>query len=120
MSVIDDYLKGIETAKRRELERIRTLAREIVPDAEETIAYRMPTLKHEGKPFLGFDAHTNHIGLYPYSGKTIAALGDALERYETSRGAIRVPIDEPIPKTLLRKLIRGRLAEIQAKCGRGK
>jgi uncharacterized protein YdhG (YjbR/CyaY superfamily) len=110
MSVIDDYLKGVEPAKRRELKRIRTLAKESVPDAEEAIVYGMPTLKYNGKPFLGFNAHTNHIGVYPYSSHVIEALKDQLRAYGLSRGAIRVPLDKPISKTILRKIITTRLA----------
>jgi uncharacterized protein YdhG (YjbR/CyaY superfamily) len=53
---------------RERAQRIRTLAKQAVPGAEEAITYGMPTLKYKGKPFLGFDAHKNHIGIYPYSG----------------------------------------------------
>ena len=109
MSVIDDYLAGVERGKREELERIRGLAKEIVPDAEETISYKMPTLTYKGKAFLGFDAHANHIGIYPYSGKVIPMLKDELRAYAVSKGAIRVPLDRPIPKQLLKLVIRCRL-----------
>lgn len=114
MSVIDDYLKKVELSKRKELQRIRTLAREIVPKAEETISYGMPTLKYEGKPFLGFDAHKTHIGIYPYSGKVIPELKDELREYSSSKGAMRVPLDRPITKTLLKKIIDCRLRAIKA------
>jgi uncharacterized protein YdhG (YjbR/CyaY superfamily) len=115
MSVIDDYLKTVEPSKRRELKRIRALAKEAVPSAEEAIVYGMPTLKYGGKPFLGFDAHKNHIGIYPYSGNVIDTLKEDLKKYERSRGAVRVPLDEPIPKRTLRKLISCRLKAIRAK-----
>jgi uncharacterized protein YdhG (YjbR/CyaY superfamily) len=52
MNLIDDYLKNVEASKRTQLQRIRMLAKEIVPNAEETISYNMPTLKYEGKAFL--------------------------------------------------------------------
>ena len=109
MSVIDDYLKKVAPAKREQLERIRLLAKEIVPDAEETISYKMPTLTYAGKAFLGFDAHANHIGIYPYSGKVIPQLKDELQDYEVSKGAIRMPLDKPISKQLLKLLITTRL-----------
>ncbi|SRR5579883_3170906 len=115
MTVIDEYLSGVEPAKRTALERIRALAKAAVPDAEETIAYRMPTLKHRGKPFLGFDAHKQHIGIYPYSSSVIATLNEQLHGYTFSSGAIRVPLDAPIWEELLRTIIVTRLAEIDAK-----
>jgi uncharacterized protein YdhG (YjbR/CyaY superfamily) len=110
VSVIDDYLKNLEPAKRRELERIRGLAKAAVPDAEEAISYGMPTLKRDCKPFLGFDAHKNHIGIYPYSGRVIETLKADLQGYETTKGAIRIPFDKPIPEDTLRKIIDCRLA----------
>jgi|SRR5581483_3634206 len=114
MTLIDDYLKNVELPKRKELRRIRALAKEIVPSAEEAIVYGMPTLKFGGKPFLGFDAHKNHIGIYPYSSKVIVALKDQLRKYELSRGAIRVPLDDPISKTALKHVINTRLKAIKA------
>jgi uncharacterized protein YdhG (YjbR/CyaY superfamily) len=115
MTVIDDYLKTVEPSKRRELKRIRALAKEAVPNAEEAIVYGMPTLKYDGKPFLGFNAHKNHIGIYPYSAGVIDALKEKLQKYELSRGAIRVPLDDPISKGTLRAVITSRLKAIRAK-----
>jgi len=114
MSLIDDYFKNVEPSKRKQLERIRTLAKEIVPTAEETISYNMPTLKYEGKAFLGFDAHADHIGIYPYSGQVIPQLKDELRAYAVSKGAIRVPLDRPISKRLLKLVITSRLKVIRA------
>jgi uncharacterized protein YdhG (YjbR/CyaY superfamily) len=114
MSLIDDYLEKVEPSKRTQLQRIRMFAKEIVPSAEETISYNMPTLKFEGKAFLGFDAHANHIGVYPYSGQVISQLKDELRTYAVSKGAIRVPLDHPIPKRILKLVITCRLEAIRA------
>jgi uncharacterized protein YdhG (YjbR/CyaY superfamily) len=114
MTVIDDYLEQVEPKKRAELERIRLLAKEIVPAAEETIAYGMPTLKYKGKSFLGFAARKNHIGIYPYSGEVIETLKDQLQDYGLSSGAIRVPLNKPMPETLLREIINRRVKLILA------
>ena len=112
MTVIDDYLTTVEPSKRKELERIRTLAQQSVPDAEEAIVYGMPTLKYHGKPFLGFDAHKQHIGIYPYSGEVVETLKDQLEGYGFSKGAIRVPLDHPMSEEILNQIIQLRLKQI--------
>ena len=114
MTPIDEYLANVEPAKRKALERIRALAKKAVPEADETISYGMPTLKYQGKPFLGFDAHARHIGIYPYSGDVIETLGEKLRAYETTKGAIRVPLDSPIPERTLRAVINCRLQAIRA------
>jgi uncharacterized protein YdhG (YjbR/CyaY superfamily) len=82
--------------------------------AEEAIVYSMPTLKFQGKPFLGFDAHKNHIGIYPYSERVIKTLKDELPGYGLSSGAIRVPLDKPISKRVLKQVIDCRLKAIKA------
>jgi uncharacterized protein YdhG (YjbR/CyaY superfamily) len=112
MTVIDDYLATIDPSKRKELQRIRTLAIQTVPDAEEAIVYGMPTLKYHGKPFLGFNAHKQHIGIYPYSGQVVETLKDQLKGYGFSKGAIRVPLDHPISQQMLQQIIDLRLKQI--------
>ena len=114
MTSIDDYLKNVEASKREMLERIRALAKKAVPDAEEAIAYGMPTLKYQGKSFLGFDARKNFIGIYPYSGEVIETLKDQLSAYKSTKGAIHIPLDAPIPEDLLNLIIRRRLEQIEA------
>lgn len=114
MSVIDHYLMSIAIQKRKALERIRTIAKEVIPDAEEVISYGMPTLKYKGKAFLGFNIHTKHIGIYPYGGEEIALFRDKLKKlnYGFSSGAIRIPFDSPIPEDLLKEIILHRIERI--------
>lgn len=112
MSVIDEYLQSIVPDKREALERIRQLAKQIVPDAKEIISYKMPTLTYLGKPFLGFDIRKNHIGIYPYSGWVISQLSEVLQRFKTSSGAIQVPFDAPITKEELTAIISKRIEQI--------
>jgi uncharacterized protein YdhG (YjbR/CyaY superfamily) len=111
MSAIDDYLSTVISPLRRvELERIRAIALEMLPGAEEVIAYGMPTIKYRGKSILGFDAHKNHIGIYPYSGSVILKIKE-LDKYDTTKGAIRENLDEPLPKVLIQKIIHERLEQ---------
>lgn len=114
MSVIDDYLKKLAPAKRKELERIRAIAKQVVPKAQEAIFYGMPTLKYNGEAFLGFDVHANHIGVYPYGGEEIDLFKDKLSglKYAFSSGAIRVPFAAPIPESLLKEIIQHRIKRI--------
>ena len=114
MSIIDQYLQKIDKSSKLELERILRIAKEIVPDAEEVISYGMPTLKYKNKSFLGFSAHTNHIGIYPFGGEEIEVFHKELSelKYGFSSGAIRVPFDKHIPEMLLKKIILHRIERI--------
>ncbi len=113
MTPIDAYLANVEPAKREALERIRTLAKKAVPEADEAISYGMPTLRYRGKPFLGFDAHAHHIGVYPFSGYVIESLREMLRAYETTKGAIRIPLGTPIAEHVLLAVIDCRLRAIR-------
>lgn len=114
MTVIDDYLEKIEPSKKEQLERIREIAKKVVPDAEDSIAYGMPTLKYNGKSFLGFDTHKEHIGIYPFGGVEITFFKDKLNKlgFTSSKGAIQVPYDKSFPEDLLKDIITQRINRI--------
>lgn len=115
MSVIDDYLKPIDSEKKNALERIRYIAKKVVPLATETISYGMPTLQYKGKSFLGFNLHKNHIGLYPYGAEEIAVFKNELKDYGLSSGAIRIAFHQEFPEDLLTKIIHHRIKRIEKK-----
>jgi hypothetical protein len=48
----------------------------------------------------------------PFSGSVLGVLGDELREYTMTKSALHFPVDRPLPKTLVRKLITIRLEEI--------
>lgn len=110
MSVIDDYIKKTDDSSRAELERIRTIARRIIPDFEETISYGMPTIKCKGKSIIGFDSHKNHIGIYPFSGHVISKI-DELKDYGTTKGVIHEVPGHLLSDELIEKIILERMRQ---------
>ena len=110
---IDDYLAGLDEPKRTTLQALRQTIAEIVPDAEQGIAYGLPAFRMHGKPIAGFAAFKNHLTYMPHSGSVLDKLADDVARYTTSKGALQFPIDRPLPKALIKKLIAARLKEVQ-------
>jgi len=102
---IDKYLASLEEPKRRTLEVLRQTILDIVPEAEQCISYGMPAFKLGGKVIAGFAAFKNHLSYLPHSGSAISELGEAVSQYKTSSGALQFPIDRPLPKTLVKRLI---------------
>lgn len=107
----DAYLAKLTPEKRATLEKVRKAIRAAAPSAEEGMSYGMPAFI-QGKPIAGYAASANHCAYYPMSGAVVAALKGDLDGYDTSKGAIRFPIGKPLPATLVRKLVKARLAEI--------
>ena len=109
---IDRYLATLDEPKRSTLESLRASILEVVPDAEQCIAYRMPAFKVEGKVVAGFGAFTNHLSYLPHSGSVLPALGDDVARYEQTKGSLHFAIDKPLPKRLVRKLVTTRMRQL--------
>ena len=102
---VDRYLASLDEPKRSTLEAIRQTILEIIPEADQCISYGVPAFKLEGKAVAGFAAFKNHLSYLPHSGSVFPELGDEIAQYKTSSGALQFPVDRPLPKALVRKLI---------------
>lgn len=102
---VDEYLASLEEPKRSTLEALRRTILDITPDAEQCISYGVPAFRLHGKVIAGFAAFKNHLSYLPHSGSVFPELREALSAYSMSSGALRFPIDKPLPKTLVKKLI---------------
>ena len=88
--------------------RERVLA--VAPGAEEVMKYNMPTFVVDGVPVCGLLPHKKHVGYYPFSGSLLAGFPDLVEKYGGTKGALHVPVDAPLPKATIAKLVKARLA----------
>jgi uncharacterized protein YdhG (YjbR/CyaY superfamily) len=102
---VDEYLRGVEEPKRGTLEALRKTILEIVPDSEQVISYGVPAFRVEGETVAGFAAFKSHLSYLPFSGSVLDQLADELEGYTMTRSALHFPIDRPLPKALVKKLI---------------
>jgi uncharacterized protein YdhG (YjbR/CyaY superfamily) len=107
-AVASYYASAPSTHKKTLLE-MRTRILEVVPLADEIIKYAMPTFVVEGVEVAGLMFHKNHIGYYPYSGSILNKFPDICAKYKTSKGALQMPIDKPLLKGEVKKLIKARL-----------
>ncbi len=110
---VDEYLRGIEEPKRSTLQALRRTILEIVPDADQVISYRVPAFRVRGKTVAGFAAFRDHLSYLPFSGSVLAQLADELKGYTMTKSALHFPVDRPLPKTVVKKLIALRLGEVR-------
>jgi len=106
---VDEYIASFPPDVGVILEKVRGIVRKAAPGAEERISYGMPgyKLKHN---LVYFAAHKGHIGLYPTPSAT-GAFAKELEPYESGKGSIKFPLDEPIPYDLIRRIVEFRVRE---------
>ncbi|MDK2826200.1 MAG: hypothetical protein PWQ63_75 [Methanolobus sp.] len=110
---VDEYIAMFPENVQDKLKELRELIREIAPEAEETISYKMPTFRLNGS-LLHFAAYKNHIGLYP-TPSGITEFKDELSSYKHAKGSVQFPIDETLPINLIRKMVAFRVKENNAK-----
>ena len=91
------------------------MIRAAAPDAEECIAYGMPAYKNAGRALIYFGAAKNHIALYGGIAGVMAEQAAALASFDTSKGTIRFTPERPLPASLVKALVKGRMAEIDGK-----
>ena len=103
---IAEYIDGFPPDVRERLETIRALVKESVPEAQEKISYRIPTMTLDGKYFLYFAGFERHVSIYPVSATGDAELDAQLAPYLSGKGTLKFPLDEPLPIPLIREVIR--------------
>jgi uncharacterized protein YdhG (YjbR/CyaY superfamily) len=110
---IDEYIAGFPRDVQQVLKQIRATIKKVAPDAEEAIKYQVPTFVLN-ENLVHFAAFKNHIGFYP-TPSGIAAFKDELSRYESAKGSVQFPIDEPMPLSLIGKIVKFRVKEARAR-----
>jgi uncharacterized protein YdhG (YjbR/CyaY superfamily) len=107
---VDEYLAPLSGEKRSALEKLRRTIRSAAPNAEECISYGIPAYRLGGRLLVAFGAAANHCAFYP-GALPVNAHKSELKGYRTSKGTIRFRAGDPLPASLVRKLVKSRVAE---------
>jgi uncharacterized protein YdhG (YjbR/CyaY superfamily) len=111
---IDEYLAPLSREKRTTLQALRKAIKAAAPRAEECISYKIPGFRLGGRLLVSFGAAAKHCSFFPGAHPVNAHRAD-LKAYDTNKGTIRFPVGDPLPATLVRKLVKTRMAEYNAK-----
>lgn len=112
---IDQYHKAFSGEVVERMQAIRDIIHKVVPDVEETISYQIPCFKYNGY-LIYYSAYAKHISLAnPFSAEFLAHFKNDLKKYKVSKSVIQIPNDEPLPVSLLTKMIQFRKKENSGK-----
>jgi uncharacterized protein YdhG (YjbR/CyaY superfamily) len=107
--VVDAYYDEQPEPQRTTLLAVRSSIRRILPGAQESISYGMPTFKVDGTALAGIAGFKHHCSYFPYAGEVLEVHAEALRSYSQNKGTLRFPIDVPLRLPLLRKMLATRL-----------
>ncbi len=111
---VDEYLASVPEPARSTLNKMRATIRSAVPpEATEVISYRMPAFKHN-RVLVWFAAFSDHCSLFP-TAAVIEKFKNELKSFSTSKGTLHFPANKPLPTTLIRKLVKARVALNESK-----
>jgi uncharacterized protein YdhG (YjbR/CyaY superfamily) len=112
-ATVDEYIALAEPKLKKALKDIRKTIKAAAPKAEEVISYQIPGYKYYGM-LVFFAGWKNHISLYPAPWGA-ESLKKEMSAYEGSKGTIKFPLDKPMPLTLIKKMVKYRIKENEAR-----
>jgi uncharacterized protein YdhG (YjbR/CyaY superfamily) len=110
-ATIDEYLARVSPDQRVLLQKLRKAIHAVVPMTEECISYGIPAFRLNGRSLVFFGAWANHCSFYPGSSTTLKKFRGDLKGFQVTKGTVRFSPDNPLPITLLKKLVKARIAE---------
>ena len=111
VKTVDAYLAAVPEPARSTLRKVRAVIRSAVPaGTEEVISYGIPAFRHR-RVLVWYAAFADHCSLFP-TASVIHKFAEELKGYKISKGTIQFAVNKPLPASLLKKIVKARLAEI--------
>lgn len=108
---MDAYLARVPEPARSTLKRVRATIRSVVPaETTEGISYGIPTFQYKGG-LVSFAAFKNHCSFFPLGSSVLEAFRKELKPFRVSKGTLHFPLDKPLPATLVKKIVKARIAQ---------
>lgn len=110
---VDQYIQNFPPKTRTILKKFRQLIKKAAPKATEGISYGLIGYKLNGRPLVYFGGWKNHIGFYATAAGH-AAFQKQLSNYQGAKGSVKLPLSEPMPYSLITKIVEFRMKQNQA------
>jgi uncharacterized protein YdhG (YjbR/CyaY superfamily) len=113
VNAVDDYLAAAPKEKRATLKKLRQTIKAAAPKASESMSYGIVGYKLQRKAVVYFGYWKAHYAFYGLGSRVIKAHAAQLKPYLQTKGTIQLPAEKPLPYTLVTRLVKARVAEIE-------
>jgi len=105
------YTAKLPPSSRRRLKELADIIRKTAPSAVDSFSYQIPAFRLNGKILVWYAGWTNHLSLYPLN----AGDRDFADQkgFKTSKGTVQFQLDKPLPVSLIRRLVKSRVAALE-------
>ena len=115
LAAVEAYLARVPEPARTTLGKVRAAIRAAAPkETVERLSYSMPAFDYKGA-LVAYAAFKSHCSLFPMSSSLLDELKDDVAPYRTAKGTLQFALDKPLPATLVRKIVKARVAANEAK-----
>jgi uncharacterized protein YdhG (YjbR/CyaY superfamily) len=114
---VEAYLASAPQELRAVLENLREAIKAAAPKAEEVISYQIPTYKYHG-PLVHFVARASYCSFIAVSKTVLEKFKNELANFDTSGTTIHFTADNPLPAALVKKIVKARVAENEARAAK--
>lgn len=111
------YIQAAPPEGRAHLRRLYAILKSVAPKAEQVMKWGTPFFI-EPRFLFAFSAHKNHLNFVPMAAG-LKPFGAELKKHKTTKGALSIPYDKPLPSALIRKIAQRRVQDVRKKDGEG-
>jgi uncharacterized protein YdhG (YjbR/CyaY superfamily) len=112
-ALIRKYSAKLTPSTRRRLKQLADTIRKAAPGAVDAFSYQIPAFRYNGKILVWYAGWRDHLSMYPLSATDRAFA--TKKGFKTAKGTVQFPLDDPLPVSLIRRLVKSRLTLLKAK-----
>lgn len=106
---VKSYYANVPKESLLKLKELEAIIGSLLKDYQIILSYGVPTFVFEGKKIVGIAGYKEFVSLYPLGHELIKKYQLELKNYKTSKGAIQFPLDQPLPKQVIIKIVKDRI-----------
>lgn len=104
---VENYIESKPEKAREKLLELRTILKDVAPDATETLKWGQPVFEEE-RILFSYAAFKSHLNFMP-TGPAMEPFKEELTEYKTGKDTIQFPYDKP----LIRKIAAYRAVDVR-------